>query len=227
MTDVMIGMIIIATTTPAMKLDPTTASPSWSCRNGTTERWSARKCDDRREVASGATLSPQRPNSRLGSAASRSIAEVRIARTRAGRVLVDEQRHRDAERHREHHRDRGDDQRSLDQPEHAEVAEARVPHAGREEVPDAAGLERRPRLVDQEEQRRDDDDEAHRGRGGRETAEDPVARRRMELRRAGNVCGFHRCDGAVSDAHESSSRGSVERSRAASCPDAPHGRRAR
>ena len=50
-------------------------------------------------------------------------------------------------------------------------------------------------------------------------AEDPVARRRIELRRAGDVSGFHRGDGAVSDAHESSPRGSVGRSGPRLIPD--------
>ena len=49
-TDVMIGVIMSATTTPAMKLDPTIGSPSRSRRKGNDREVAGEEARDRRQV---------------------------------------------------------------------------------------------------------------------------------------------------------------------------------
>ena len=173
----MIGMIMIPTTTPATKLDcASVASARVSSKNGSAEKWSERN------FATGTSwpcsaLKPQHAEQQARERGQQVDDRGERAAEPRRRVLVDEQRHRRARA--------GtpttiaidaDDQRALEQAEDAELPDGRVPDAGGEEVPDPGRLERRPRLLEQEDERDADDEEAERRRDGRQRAEDPVAR---------------------------------------------------
>ena len=94
----MIGMIMIPTTTPATKLDcANVASGRVSWRNGKTEKWPVRNFATGTSWCCSAK-NPHIPNSRLGSAASRSMIDVSGLAQPGRCVLVDEQRHAERER---------------------------------------------------------------------------------------------------------------------------------